>query len=580
MENNNVQTMPQTNQIESQKPNVPKTTTPITGEIGCSMNGGHNKVIHWQYVMAGQYIEKGYLNLNIQMLTPKTPAYQRLKAKAMLIYVPHERVMKKYLEYIGQRGGTTVQKIEKKPNFGGKLIPKIYDPETLIGDLLITNTTAWRDHWISAYIPRIGSNYIGSLPNALTEEIRRMPEYDALPARAYVAAYNDVIRNREYEAPLPEFIEMTQVTDQEWNSYMPNPINEDATIDQQQGRCRRNTSYYTDYRTELQGLDLETPSVSEGDRAMMEWSSWESKFDLARTNAENAQKRDIDILAEIRGSKRLSEGRVQIIGQETFDINYSAITQSAYNTNEDIEPKFQVMGQQGAYSYTNVSIPIGKDVMFLSDGTLHLILTITADTVFETGLYRRALNVNAIDEYRPELEDDKLDVIYECEFGTTYEAIYPEVINYKKIRGYKRRFSEIFKGNNVIQGDMTTNNLIQLKTTGTAQWQATAIEVETNKTYQFYETSSEWAYVYKSNFNGTIQLETVKKKVYYDYTDIAIDENQAIMNGVGITADYTGEKSIYVGGQNQIFMVGNYTIFTTVPVSEKIKNNYSEWGEH
>lgn len=587
MENPIVQTPATTNQIEAPKPSVPKTNAVISSPIGNSMNGGHHKVISWEYVMAGQYLEKGQLNLNIQMLTPKTPAYQRLTANVKLIYGPFERAWKKYLEYIGQRGGTSVEKITKKPSFGGKKIPYAVDtnyqsPSNQVRFTPITNTTIWRDHWISSFIPRIGYQEasIQGAPDELNTMV--MDDYDALPARIFVATYNDVLRNREYEKPIPEFTEMDEVTDLEWSYLMPRgemqPSSEEyISMDVQQLRARRNNSYYTNYRTELQGIDLQAPAQTDSEKALLNWMNYEAKADLARSTAEDAQAREIDILAKIRGAKKLSEGRIQVLAEKNFDINYSAITQSAYNTNEQIEEKFQVMGQQGAYSYTNIQLPIGEDTMFLSDGIIMLVMTITAETLFETGIPRRRTTVYAIDEYRPELEDDKLDVIYDYEFGTALPTVQtlkdpPTVI------GYKRKFNQYYCGNPVIAGDMTSYGYYEINGSSYIddEMKYTFGErIESNQTYQFYEIDGQWLF--------SLQDTTIIsgfKKIWLDYTDIAINNNQAILNELDHQTDSSGLTSFRIKGNNQIFFVGEYVISTRIPVTEKAKNNFSEWGEH
>lgn len=574
MENPLQQSVPQLNQIEDNKTSVPKTGAKISSPIGNSLNGGHNKTIHWQYVMAGQHLQKGVLSLNIQMLTPKTPAYQKLTAKVMLVYVPHERVFKNYLDYIGQRGGNTVAKIKEKPNFKGKIISKAF---TQTKETSIMNTTLWRDHWIASYINRMYT-YEEANTGDMPELNFIMPSYDALPVRAFIAAFNDVIRNKEYEKPLEEFTEMNTVSDYEWNTYMPS-FNNGIEIDVQQMRCRRNTSYYTNYRTEMQGLDLVAPEVEDyanSGQALLQWASWEQKIDLARENAQNAQMRDIDILAKIRGSKKLSESRVQTLAVKTFNLNYSAITQTAYNANETIEDKFKVLGQQGGYSYTNVQLPIGEDIMFLSDGTIHLIMCVTADTVFETAINRRRRTIYAIDEYRPELQDDKLDVIYRNEYGTTIPQVSTPASE-NQIIGYKRKYNEYFCGNTVIGGDMSGLNYYEVDEGVGGSVTLTESIVETNKTYQFFEVDGEFDIIYTENgFDYTL------KKIWYDYTDLQINKNQAIMNPVKVwntlPNEYYGSHSVL--GNNQIFLVGEYTIVTTLPIASQVKDNFSDWGEH
>ena len=67
------------NQIESTKPNTPRTDSILSGYIANSMNGGHNKTIAYKKIMAGEKHKEYRVKMNIQMLTPKTPTYQNLK---------------------------------------------------------------------------------------------------------------------------------------------------------------------------------------------------------------------------------------------------------------------------------------------------------------------------------------------------------------------------------------------------------------------------------------------------------------------------------------------------------------------
>lgn len=58
-----------------------------------------------------------------------------------------------------------------------------------------------------------------------------------------------------------------------------------------------------------------------------------------------------------------------------------------------------------------------QGVEFVEPGRVHLIAWVWAESVFEKAIDRRWLNVNALDEYRPDLVEQKEDVIYECEYG-------------------------------------------------------------------------------------------------------------------------------------------------------------------
>ena len=102
-----------------------------------------------------------------------------------------------------------------------------------------------------------------------------------------------------------------------------------------------------------------------------------------------------------------------------------------------ISLNYQNLGQ-GAYSYTEIDIPLYQMVEFIEEGYVHITMQVTADTVFETGFERTGLNVGAMDIYRPDLKDLKNDVLYNIEKDGIRET------NTTNITGFKRKFSEYF----------------------------------------------------------------------------------------------------------------------------------------
>lgn len=99
-----------------------------------------------------------------------------------------------------------------------------------------------------------------------------------------------------------------------------------------------------------------------------------------------------------------------------------------------------------------------QGVEFVEPGRVHLIAWVWAESVFEKAIDRRWLNVNALDEYRPDLVEQKEDVIYECEYGAMKNGYEYTQEYYKKIRGFKRRFNEYFKLPNTLAGDIMTDD--------------------------------------------------------------------------------------------------------------------------
>ena len=557
-----------TDQVRNTKPNVAKTETILSGYIGNSMNGGHNKTIAWKQVMAGEKIKEYRLNASIKMLTPKTPSYQNLYMTIRTYFVPNSRVWTNAEKYTAQKGGSAEIKIKEIPNMGGKIIPTIQTDDQS-QKILVCHTTAWRDCFASSYIPRIhlfgyydqGEQINGTLPKA-----------SILPLRGRIAIYNDFERNKEFDEEKQEYKGDT-VSDAEWKSYIPqifepsSPGNYAGNYDYFTMRAKANNSYYTDFRTELQGFEeAYPPSEMSADTALMNWAQWEMKIAEARSQAENAQANDWDIIAKIRGSKKLTEGKVQLIGRKTFNLNYSAVTQNSNSANMEVNVESRALGTQGAYSYTHVDIPLFAGFEFNEEGYIHIIATVEADNVFESGFDRLELNVTPLDQYRPDMLEDKKDVLYEIETGM--QRAYNEV-DFEKIIGFKRKYSEYFKLPNIIGGDMTNNNYYQAMHMDDMLIFEPII-VETQKTFQFFETD-------RNYYIDTDEEVYLTKKPWKSYADLLINRNQAVKNKV-IVAPYGND--INIDGQNQVFLIGKCNCIADLPIDSSIKDNYTTWGEH
>lgn len=548
-----------TSSVKNTKPNVEKTESVLTGYNASSFNGGHNHTICYQQVMAGQKIKEKRWKGKFHLLTPLTPAYQNLRITFRSYLVPNSRVWTNAEKYTAQKGGASEVKIAEIPNLGGKMIPLVSPSGTITTPL--SNTTLWRDSWIKSYLPRMGLPY--SADSEMGDWLRELPKVSVLPLRGRIAIYNDMERNKELMEQLMEFKGDT-VTDMEWQSYLPKITD----IDISNMRARRNNSYYTDYYKEPQGFDSARPTDEFAE--LVTWANWEGLINEARAEAENSQMNDWNIIAKIRGSKLLSEGKVQKIGEYSTTLNYASITQSTYNTNDSIKPEFKVMGKQGAYSYTEIDVPLFAGIEFNEEGYVHTIATVSADTVFSTGFDRLELNVTPFSQYRPDLEGQKFDVLYNYELGT--QAGDNEDYTPDMITGYKRKFSEYFKLNNTVSGDMTTPNYMEVTSDGVLDTLVNPIE--TQKTYSFFEESDR---VHR-DYSSPLQSSPIFfKKEGYDYTDILINKNQAILNEIEA---HESQNEIRIKGQNQIFYLGIAYCITDLPISADIKDNYTKWGEH
>lgn len=190
---------------------------------------------------------------------------------------------------------------------------------------------------------------------------------------------------------------------------------------------------------------------------------------------------------------------------------------------------------------------------------MHVIFNVFSENAFENGFERQWLNVGALDKYRPDLKDDKLDVLWAIESDGN--------ANQSETTGFKRKFNEYFKLPNCIFADATNNNYFQILNDNGEY--TNGAQVITQKTYTFFEQDRE---TYQKP-NGM----TVYKKIWKDYSDLMVNKNQAILNDIFQTGT---EDGIIVQGQHQIFFVGEDYMATELPISSTIVENYTKWGEH
>lgn len=535
------------NSISNKKAELPHTRNLIQGFHANSWNGGFLRPIAFKKIMAGEKIENLNISGVMRMLTPKVPPIQGLKTIFKVFFVPNIRVWKNAEKYMAQKGGSTKSKIKEVPNTSGKFITMAKKEDNKF--IPLTDTTIWRDSWMSSYIPRIAA---GTEYETLNNSLIAMPKMTVLPLRGFIAIYNDYLRNKAVGLEMSEFNEDT-VSEIEWSNIMPNPeqwFTGGGLVYMPRGR--KQDSYYTDWRTELEGVNN---TISPMYTDLAQHTEWQKLIAESRSQVENEQLNDWEIVAKLRGSKPVTQGKVQFLAMKEITMNYSQVAQTTYNANEKIQAEFQSLGQTGAFSYTEFSIDLLQYHTFQEEGYLHIIAQTTADTIFETGIDRTLLNCNYDEEYRPDLIALKDDVLYEAEYTThNYNS-------YKAIVGYKRKFSELFKAPNVINGDMTNKPIYDVDSASTGNWNT---PVPMKDYYQYFE-------------NIDVPINT-KDMFTYDFTDYMINKNQAIEN-IRTAAGAGTYRVSYFKGPNQIFMVAETNYIDDLPIDESIKDNYKKWGE-
>lgn len=566
----NDQTPAGKNSISHKKPAVFQSANYMDGYFSGSCNGGMIRPLTYKKVMAGEKIYDYSVKIRISMLTPKTPAYQKLKMTLKCFFVPDSRVWTNSEKFYSQKGGSTVEKISEIPNLKGYSIPFFPVGSASDNYRVYTDTELFRDSWVSSYIPKYQT---GKAPSS-NDVYSGLPAYSVIPMRGFKAIYNDFLRNKEYDSELIEYFSDTCGAN-EFNSYFPE-VNQGSSGSLYSNlknlllRGRRQNSYYSDYRTELLGDNVIAPTDALQDPVSL--SEWQKQVAELRSEAENAQLNDWDIIAKIRGSKPLEENKVILLGEREIGLNYHSVPQDTYNLNTSVDPEFQVLGQLGSYSYTEASVNLFQFQEFKQEGFLHVIAQVSADTVFETGFERTLLNVAPFDNYRPDLVDLKNDVLYEIEKCGTRIANAGDLT---AVTGFKRKFSEYFKLPNIIQGDLTTGGYYKIYNTELSPSFSLLVDknnepirYNSKRSYQFFE------------IDDKEQHDFVKKNIWQDYTDFLINKNQAIMQDEITYNDPFGTGSLgLIQGQNQIFFLGIHSCVSDLPMDDKIKNNYTKWGE-
>lgn len=555
----NEQTPASINSIKTKKPHVNRSYNHLTGYIGNSFNGGIMKPLAYKKVMAGEKIKRYSMNGIARMLTPAVPSAQKLTMTVDAYFVPDSRVWDAYEEFVARKGATTLTKILNYPFCGdtgsaNNSLPTWYEGN---GKVNPVNTSLWRDCWISSYLPRYGFD----ITNPATEESIKLPSINILLFRGLVAIYNDMRRHKVYDPKLTEY-KGNKVVGEEKNSYFPQTPT-DAMSQPFMIRGRRKDSYYTDYKTDLQGfktsLNLDTMDVQQH-------AEWQKQIAESRTQSENEQLNDWDIIAKLRGTRPVKDGKIRHLGRREIPLNYTQVAQTSYN-NAVTEENRQSLGVTGAYSYTEFNIDIVNYQEFIEDGFIHIVQQTSADTIFETGTHRTLLNVKWDDQYRPDFINITDDILYDVEKeGTSYATT-----NATKATGFKRKFSEQFTLPQLLSGEMTTKNILDTTITETGNLK-TESELTTQHAFQFAETSDRVDYSISNNGQQILGF----KHSWRDYTDLLINKNLAIREPVLYNEVNYITK---VGGHNQIFLMAKTECITDLPIDEDIKKNFKMWGE-
>lgn len=153
------------------------------------------------------------------------------------------------------------------------------------------------------------------------------------------------------------------------------------------------------------------------------------------------------------------------------------------------------------------------------------------------------------------------------ETGTPYATASQTGDEYQPL-GFKRKFSEMFKLPNWINGEMMNRGYFQ-SNPGDEEAPDLNERLVPNNTYQFNEFSAKVAQAGTEDWANN-------KKHWKDYSDLMLNKNSAI------PAETYGndDGEIVMLGHHQIFYVGQTYCIADMPISEEIKNNYVKYSEY
>lgn len=419
--------------------------TPFVDIKGVVANGTHGAFVtplSFQEVLAGSEVSTARLRTVIRMEPLAHVNWSKLDLNVMAVFVPNSRVWDDYDEFMANRDDVLTAKKEV-PAFNptSANVLKVVMPDGIVQDA--RETTLYREMVIHGYYGKY--------------QYTAGTYYNALPVRGYVAAYNDIFREKRVSSKIPEF--KGDMSDAEYNTYfrLGRALNTnwqyktDALTDNI-GQCSAgylfrapsNKNYWTNYHmlagqlgNNVDNTNLHTHNVTQ------------RMIDEYRLSSENVNKTDAEVIAEIRGTAQARENECQIIGRNSVDIDMAILTAS--NENDNIR-----LGDEGAISYTFANIDIPINFRPLKDGYIHYLYWVSfKDGSLFTDVQNVEVKKRKIDDfYRPTLSEHKDLPILREEIGGVLGQ------NAFNIIGYRRRFAEYFRLPTCVRGDfLVTPNI-------------------------------------------------------------------------------------------------------------------------
>lgn len=410
-----------------------KQKTSITLEAAknpTTMNGGILYPIGYKEVLAGETIEDYSIDNLTRIITPRVPTLDRIYMNIRAYFVPHTRVWENAEKILAGKADIDFRNLSADDTD----IPNVSIPNHL--------TTIWgfRDTLLARY----------GVPNNSSTTT-----YNVLLPRGYRAIYNDFIRNKDYQLPKPEFKGNTVGSTEEqylvpYEEFSPIPGSIDQGYLVERAPTRKN--YLTNVKSQI-GLD--TTQTQSGTLNLQNHLDWQTAFMDAKQRADNANKNDWDIIAELGGTQPVLADRVEFLGEVDYELNYQQITQSA-PTIDNSGP----LGTTGSFSYTKANGTIFNYKHFKQHGYIHILASITIDKQYEESTPKELMKISGDDIYRPGLAKKEIQLLHRKEIGNIESST-------DLTAGYQPAWSEYKRLPSIVTGEMRSRPLKINDTTDT-----------------------------------------------------------------------------------------------------------------
>lgn len=382
-----------------------KTTITLeSGKNTTTLNPGYMIPIMFKEVLAGEYIKDWHIDNLTRLIAPLVPTLDRSYINIQAYFVPHTRIWKDAEKALAGTDNT----ITTLPYVG-------------ISDDYFKYSTFNR-----TVISRYGIPFKAGATS-----------FNVLLLRGYRAITNDFIINKDYGIRKTEWNE-TSVTLAEQKAIQCYKISSLEPIDTNESnhylleKAQTRKGYLTNIKKQIAA----SMSALDDTATIYDHLDWQTKFQDMKQRADNANKNDWDIIAEMGGTQPVKTDRVEFLGQVDYELNFQQITQTAPEIDNS-----SPLGTTGSFSFTKAQGTLFSHKKFLQHGFIHILISVGIDNYTENGTPKELLKTNVNDIYRPGLAKKEVQLlmkqeIYNNPLSSGSAAYQPAWAEYKRLPSF------------------------------------------------------------------------------------------------------------------------------------------------